>query len=240
YFGRIDYALQDKYLFQATLRRDASSRFLAATRYATFPALSAGWRLSNEAFMQDMDFVTDLKIRAGWGQTGNQEIGDFNAYSTYHSNPRTSGYSVSGNSTGYDQGFDMARFGNPNAKWETTSSVNIGMDATFFGGKLEMNLDVFDRKTEDLLYSRAFDPRLGDAVIPAQNIASLENRGIELAMNHLSTLMKGKLTYNIGVNFSTYRNKVLALNPENPNDFLPGFGLRTPPVTRSIVGRPLS
>src|SRR5690606_11249563 len=140
YFGRIDYALQDKYLFQATLRRDASSRFLAATRYATFPALSAGWRLSNEAFMQDMDFVTDLKLRAGWGQTGNQEIGDFNAYSTYHSNPRTSGYSVSGNSTGYDQGFDMARFGNPNAKWETTSSVNIGMDATFFGGKLEMNL----------------------------------------------------------------------------------------------------
>lgn len=240
YFGRIDYALQDKYLFQATLRRDASSRFLAATRYATFPALSAGWRLSNESFMQGLTFLTDLKIRAGWGQTGNQEIGDFNAYSTYHSNPRTSGYSVSGNSTGYNQGFDIARFGNPNAKWETTSSVNIGLDATFFGGKLEMNLDLFDRKTENLLYARSYDPRLGDAVIPAQNIASLENKGIDLAVNHNGAAMNGKLTYNVGLNFSTYRNKVLALNPENPNDFLPGFGLRTPPVTRSIVGRPLS
>ncbi|QHT71467.1 TonB-dependent receptor [Rhodocytophaga rosea] len=240
YFGRVDYTLKDKYLFQATLRRDASSRFLAATRYATFPALSAGWRLSKESFMQGLTFLTDLKLRAGWGQTGNQEIGDFNAYSTYQSNPLNSGYSVSGSPTGYNQGFDIARFGNPNAKWETTTTVNLGLDATLFDGKLELNVDVYNRKTENLLYAKVFDPRLGDAVIPAQNIASLQNKGIDLALNHNGSAMNDEITYSVGVNFSTYRNKVLTLDPDNPNDFLPGFGLRTPPVTRSIAGRPLS
>lgn len=240
YFGRLDYSYKDKLILQATLRRDASSRFLAATRYATFPALSAGWRLSEESFLQNTSFLSELKIRAGWGQTGNQEIGDFNAYSTYHSNPHTSGYSITGNPSSYDQGFDIARFGNPNAKWETSSSINIGLDASFFDNKLELFFDVYDRRTNDLLYARAFDPRLGDAVIPAQNIASMQNRGIDLAINYSGHLRNGEFRYSINANFSTYQNKILALDPDNPNDFLPGFGLRTPPVTRSIVGRPLS
>lgn len=240
YFGRVDYSFKDKYIFQGTLRRDASSRFLAATRFATFPAISGGWRLSEESFMEDISFLSELKLRAGWGQTGNQEIGDFNAYATYHSNPFTSGYSITGSPSGYNQGFDMARFGNPNARWETSSSINIGLDASFFDNQLEVFFDVYDRKTENLLYARAFDPRLGDAIIPAQNIASMQNKGIDLAVNYHGSLNNGELRYSINANFSTYRNKILALDPENPDDFLPGFGLRTPPVTRSIVGRPLS
>ncbi|WPP51907.1 SusC/RagA family TonB-linked outer membrane protein [Catalinimonas niigatensis] len=240
YFGRIDYSFKDKYLLQATVRRDASSRFLAATRYATFPSLSAGWRLSEETFMSGLSFLDDLKLRVGWGQTGNQEIGDFNAYSTYHSNPRTSGYSMSGSPTEYSQGFDIARFGNPNAKWETNTTINLGIDATLFNNSLDLSVDVYDQKTEDLLYARAYDPRLGDAVIPAQNIASMQNRGIDLALNYLGSAVNGELTYNLGVNISTYQNKILELDPDNAEDFLPGFGLRTPPVTRSIAGRPLS
>lgn len=240
YFGRIDYSFQDKYLLQGTVRRDASSRFQAASRYATFPAASVGWRLSKEAFLSTVSFITDLKLRAGWGQTGNQEIGDFNAYSTYQSNPNSSGYGIGGAPIGYVQGFDLARFGNPNAKWETTTTVNVGLDANLFKGKFDLSLDVFDRQTRDLLYTKAYDPRLGDASIPAQNIASLQNRGVDLGLNYNDAVMDGQLTYSIGVNFSTYRNKILALDPQNPNDFLPGFSLRTPAVTRSIAGRPIS
>jgi TonB-linked SusC/RagA family outer membrane protein len=240
YFGRIDYAFQDKYLLQGTVRRDASSRFQAASRYATFPAASVGWRLSKEAFLSNVGFITDLKLRAGWGQTGNQEIGDFNAYSTYQSSPGSSGYGIGGAPIGYVQGFDLARFGNPNAKWETTTTVNVGLDANLFKGKFDLSLDVFDRQTKDLLYTKAYDPRLGDAAIPAQNIASLQNRGVDLGLNYSDAALDGALTYSIGVNFSTYRNKILALDPQNPNDFLPGFSLRTPAVTRSIAGRPIS
>ncbi|KAA0992979.1 SusC/RagA family TonB-linked outer membrane protein [Dyadobacter aurulentus] len=240
YFGRLDYAFQDKYLVQATLRRDASSRFQAASRYATFPAASVGWRISKEPFMAAATFITDLKLRAGWGQTGNQEIGDFNAYSTYQSNPGSSGYGIGGNPIGYVQGFDLGRFGNPKAKWETTTTWNFGIDANLFKGKFDLSLDVFDRQTKDLLYTKAYDPRLGDAAIPAQNIASLENKGLDLGLNYNDAVMDGELTYSIGVNFSTYRNKIIALDPQNPNDFLPGFSLRTPPVTRSIAGRPIS
>ncbi len=240
YFGRVDYSFQDKYLLQGTVRRDASSRFQAASRYATFPAASAGWRLSNEAFLSDVTFISDLKLRAGWGQTGNQEIGDFNAYSTYQSSPRSSGYGISGAPIGYAQGFDLARFGNPNAKWETTTTVNVGLDANLFKGKFDFSLDVFDRQTRNLLYTKAYDPRLGDATVPAQNIASLQNRGFDFGLNYNDAVMNGELTYSIGVNLSTYRNKILALDPQNREDFLPGFSLRTPAVTRSIAGRPIS
>lgn len=240
YFGRIDYSYQGKYLLQATVRRDASSRFVAATRFATFPALSGGWRLSEEPFMQNVTFVSDLKLRASWGQTGNQEIGDFNAYTTYQSNPWANGYSVNGNPNGYGTGFDIAQFGNPNARWETSTTTNLGLDASLFRDAIEVNLDVYDRRTTGLLYTRAYDPKLGDARIPAQNIASLENKGIDLALNYNGSAMAGDLVFRVGGNISTYRNQVLELDPENPEEFFTGYGLRTPPVTRSMAGRPIS
>lgn len=239
YFGRIDYSYKDKYLLQATLRRDASSRFLAATRYATFPAVSAGWRISDEPFMQDVSFITDLKIRAGWGRTGNQEIGDFNAYSTYHSNPRTSGYGLSGDPRDYSTGFDIARFGNPGAKWETSTSTNAGLDVILLDGRLDFTLDVYDKKTTDLLYTRAYDPKIGDAAVPAQNIASMQNRGFDISINYANR-KEGDFGYSVGLNLSRYRNEILELDPLNPDDFLPGFALRSPAVTRSVPGRPIS
>ncbi len=240
YFGRADYSFRDKYLFQATLRRDASSRFIAAERFATFPALSAGWRISEESFMAGASFVSDLKLRFGWGQTGNQEIGDFNAYTTYQSNPFNNGYSLNGNPNGYGTGFDNAQFGNPNARWETTTTSNLGIDGVLFNNRLDFSLDLYTRLTDDLLYTRAYDPKLGDARIPAQNIASVENRGIDFQLGYTGSGMGGDFRYNISGNISMYRNEVLELDPENPEEFFTGFGLRTPPVTRSQAGQPLS
>ena len=240
YFGRVDYSFRDRYLLQATVRRDASSRFQAASRYATFPAVSGGWRISEEPFMQGVTFLSDLKLRVGWGQTGNQEIGDFNAYTTYQSNPFNNGYSLDGDPNGYGTGFDIRQFGNPNAKWETTTTTNLGLDATLLNGRFDINLDVYERNTNDLLYRRAYDPKLGDANIPAQNIASVRNRGLDLALNYNGSSLSGDLRYSVGLNLSTYRNEVLELDPENPEEFFVGFGLRTPPVTRSKAGEPLS
>ncbi len=241
YFGQASYSYRDKYIFQATMRRDASSRFLQASRYATFPAVSAGWRISEEPFLKDnVTFISDLKLRAGWGQTGNQNIGDYNAYTTYTADLYAAGYSLNGNPNGYNSGFAIQRFGNPNAKWETNTSTNFGVDARFLGGALEVNLDVWNRKTTNLLYTRARPYTGGQGDLPAENVASLQNRGIDLQLSYRGAALDNNVRYTVSGNFSTYRNKVLTLDPESPDQPLLGFGTRVPAVTRSVVGQPIS
>jgi TonB-linked SusC/RagA family outer membrane protein len=241
YFGQASYSYKDKYILQGTIRRDASSRFLQASRYATFPAVSAGWRISEEPFIKDnLAFINDLKLRAGWGQTGNQNIGDYNAYTTYTADLYTAGYSLNGNPNGYNQGFAIQRFGNPNAKWETNTSTNFGADARFLGGALEVNLDVWNRKTTNLLYTRARPYTGGQGDLPAENVASLQNRGIDLQLSYRGAALNNQVRYTVSGNFSTYRNKVLQLDPDSPDQPLLGFGTRLPAVTRSVVGQPIS
>lgn len=239
YFGQANYSFKDKYLFSATVRRDASSRFLSASRWATFPGFSAGWRISEEAFMKNIPAINNLKLRAGWGQTGNQNIGDYNAFTTYTADLYNGGYSLNGNPNGYNQPFTIAKFGNPNAKWETTTSTNIGLDAGLFNNKLEINLDVWTRKTTDLLYRLPVPYTGGQGDVPSRNVASMQNRGVDLMLTYRGTL-PNRIRYEVSGNASTYRNKVLSLNPESANDFLPGFGTRLPAVTRSAVGYPIS
>lgn len=239
YFGQANYSFRDKYLLSATLRRDASSRFLSASRYATFPGFSAGWRISEEAFMKNIPFINNLKLRAGWGQTGNQNIGDYNAYTTYSSDLYNGGYSLNGNTNGYNFPFTIQKFGNPDAKWETTTSTNFGLDAGLLNNALEVNLDVWTRKTTNLLYTLPLVYTGGQGGVPARNVASMQNRGIDLMLTYRGTAGRD-LRYNISGNISTYRNKVLSLNPESANDYLAGFGTRLPAVTRSVVGQPIS
>lgn len=241
YFGQLSYTLMDKYIFQATMRRDASSRFLAAQRYATFPALSAGWRISEESFMSGVDFISDLKFRAGWGQTGNQSgISDYNAYSTYSTDVYSGGYSVSGNPNGYDLSFVINKFGNTAGKWETTTSTNVGFDLGILQNAITVNLDVYNRQTDDVLLSLGLPFALGNADAPAFNVASVRNRGIDLAVNYAKTFMNGDLTFNAGLIFSKYKNEVTTIDPINDAAFITGPGLRTPPVTRSQKGQPIS
>jgi TonB-dependent starch-binding outer membrane protein SusC len=241
YFGQLNYTLKDKYLFQATVRRDASSRFLSASRYATFPAVSAGWRISEEEFLQGVDIISDLKIRAGWGQTGNQSgINDYNSFSTYSTDVYSGGYSVSGNPNGYDLSFVVNKFGNANGKWETTTSTNIGFDLGLFKNKLTANFDWYNRQTDDVLLQLQLPFALGNAEAPAFNVAGVRNRGIDLALNYSESFMNGDLRVSIGGIFSTYRNEVTIIDPLNDGAFITGPGLRTPPVTRSIKGQPIS
>ena len=240
YFGQANYSLMDKYLFQAIVRRDASSRFLQASRWATFPAFSAGWRISEEGFMQGFSYLDDLKFRAGWGQTGNQDgISDINPYQTFGNSIFDFGYSLSGDPNGYNLAFGLNKLGNPLGKWESTTSTNIGFDMSLFKGSVEVNFDWYNRQTEDILLSLNVPYAIGLAQIPSYNVGSVRNRGIDLGLTIRNDFANG-FRYDANLIFATYRNEVTLIDETNDDAFLPGFGLRTPPLTRTQKGYPIS
>lgn len=237
-FGKVNYALNDRYLLEATVRRDGSSRFGQNHRYGTFPAFSAGWRLSQERFMAGLTWINDLKLRAGWGQTGNQEIGNYNGFSTYRSSLSLSSYPIGGSNSSVQSGFDTEAFGNPDAKWETTTQTNIGLDATFLRGRLAVNLDLYNRTTSDMLYQVSLPATQGVATIPFVNVGEMNNKGIDLALNYNNKALSGALTYGVGLNFSTYKNRVIKLNSSSSAVLL-GPSIRSYTWTRSVAGMPL-
>ncbi|PHN05283.1 SusC/RagA family TonB-linked outer membrane protein [Flavilitoribacter nigricans] len=234
-FGQFNYSYNDRYLAQFTVRNDASSRFRQASNSAIFPAFSLGWRLTEEPFFQNaFPFISDFKLRYGWGQTGNQDIGDYNAYTTYLSNIYAAGYPITG--AGSNIGFSDASFGNPNAKWETTTSNNLGFDARMFNDKLELELDLWNRITTDMLLQVPITFTAGDGSSPAINVGQVTNRGLDLALTYSDNL--GDFRYSVTGNFSTYRNNIDALNTEESRIF--GYSSRVPSMTVTQVGYPIS
>ena len=239
-FGRIDYSLKDKYLINATLRRDGSSRFGPDSRYGVFPAASVGWRISGEPFMQAATSVSDLKLRVGWGQMGNQlNVDRENAYSFYRSTPGNSSYDIEGTNNSVVQGFDMDRVGNPITQWETSTTTNVGLDGTFFDGRLEIALDVYNRVTEGLLLRAQVPGTLGHATLPYVNIGDIRNRGIDLMIGTEGNIGGTQLRYDVSLTLSRYKNEALKVG-ENPNDIIPGTVLRNVEITRNTAGQPIS
>jgi len=239
YFGKVNYAFNDRYLLEGTVRQDASSRFAPKFRNAVFPAVSVGWRISEEKFMEGITFIDDLKFRAGWGQTGNQEIGNYNFASTFQSNPDQSNYDINGTRNSVVIGYDRNQFGNANAKWETTSSTNIGFDAALLGGRFDVIFDWYTRSTTDMLFPVEVPLTQGIATNPFVNIGEMNNKGIDVGLNYNGTAFSDQLKFSIGTNFSTYRNNVVKTNGD-PNTIYTGFGLRIPAVTATRQGSPLS
>ncbi len=236
-FGQFNYSYNDKYLVQFTIRNDASSRFKTASNNAIFPAFSLGWRLSDEPFFQNaLPFIGQFKLRYGWGQTGNQDIGDYNAFTTYRSNIFNAGYPIDGSTSNPTIGFDAATFGNPNAKWETTTSNNLGFDAAMFNNKLDIEFDIWNRVTTDMLLQVPITFSAGDASAPAFNVGQVTNKGIDIGINWSDRI--GDFRYSIGGNLSTYRNNIDALNTEDARIF--GYGSRVPSMTVTQVGYPVS
>jgi TonB-dependent starch-binding outer membrane protein SusC len=239
-FGKFNYSYNDKYLVQVIIRNDASSRFLAASRNAIFPAFSLGWRLSEEEFVKSaLPFVNEMKLRYGWGKTGNQAIGDYNSYTTYRSNIFNAGYPIDGSTASPAIGFDAQRFGNPNARWETTTSNNIGLDASLLNSKLTVELDVWSRVTSDMLFTIPVTFTAGDAGASASNVGQITNKGIDLQLGYADKAMNGDFRYSITGNISTYRNRVDRLDDNEGTRFF-GFGSRVPAVTLTQAGLPLS
>lgn len=230
-FGRIDYNFSDKYLAAVTLRRDGSSRFGANNRYGIFPAASAGWRIDREAFMSKQKLFTELKLRAGIGRVGNQQIGDLARYLLFEPRYGTSqnqltpgfweqymnvgtAYSLSGANTGtLLSGFVQTQAENPDLKWETTDEVNAGIDFAFLQNKIYGSFDYFSRKTTGILITPPVASALGEGQTRAVNGASKANRGWEMVIGYQGE-RRGDFRYDVKLNFAHFRDKITEL-PES-------------------------
>jgi TonB-linked SusC/RagA family outer membrane protein len=239
-FAKANYSLSSKYLLEATIRRDRSSRFAPQFREAYFPALSAGWIFTEEGFASNIsNLVSRGKLRVGWGQTGNQEIGNYNALTIFATNPATSFYDINGSRTSALAGYELTQFGNARAKWETTTSTNIGIDASFLSSKIDFSIDWYTRNTTDMLFPVQAPLTSGVAVLPFQNIGSMRNRGIDLSLSYNGSV-SSDLTYSIGGNFSAYRNSVTKTTGDASTQY---FGINDERIQNFVVtqqGFPIS
>jgi TonB-linked SusC/RagA family outer membrane protein len=232
-FGKLNYVLSDKYLLEGTLRRDRSSRFSSQFRSAVFPAVSAGWILSEESFAKGWStWLNNAKLRIGWGQTGNQEIGNYNPFTMFGLNPITSYYDLGGTRSSAIPGYELTQFGYVDAKWETTTSTNVGLDASLLSGKVDVAFDWYTRLTTDMLFPVQAPLTAGVATVPFRNIGSMRNRGIDLAVNYHGQAMGSQLTYTIGGNFSTYRNVVTRTTGDANTQY---FGINDERIQNFVV-----
>jgi TonB-linked SusC/RagA family outer membrane protein len=239
YFGKVDYNLSDKYLVSATLRRDGSSAFGPNQRWATFPAFSVGWRVSSESFMSGISLINDLKIRGGYGVTGNQGIDPGNAFSRFGGSPGTTFYDINGVNTGsIAAGYALVFRGNPDGRWEENSSVNGGFDLTMLGGKLQVVLDVYKRTTDGLLYGIQLPGTAGSAQNASTNIGSLYNKGFDFNVSYRGKI-SGDLNYNASLNVSHYKNQITYVSDDV--DFFYSSGADGhDQYVRNEVGYPMS
>ncbi|MEM1320126.1 MAG: TonB-dependent receptor [Bacteroidota bacterium] len=216
YFANVNYTFADKYIVTATFRADGSSRFVN-DKFGYFPGISGAWRLSSEDFMAN-GFFDDLKLRVGWGQTGNNDIGNFTSRQ------------LSEAGTNYlDQpGFVTLQLGNPDLKWETTTQTNIGIDFAMLNSRLAGSLDVYIKNTDDLLLNRPIPTTSGFITVPT-NVGEVENRGVELSLTSINFV--GDFSWSTTFNFAYNDNEVKKLFNGQPIDV--GF------ATRIAEGQPL-
>ena len=237
-FGRVNYNFDNRYLLQATIRRDGSSKFGKDKRWGTFPSVAVGWRISEEAFFPKTTTFNNLKLRASWGRLGNENaLGyyDFLALiSTY--NYKYQGY-VQGNGDNAWAGSIARGLENRNLKWETTDTKNIGIDYGFFNNRLNGSFNYYYNKTEDLLITKVLPPSAGLSN-PILNVGKMRNTGIEFEINYQDS--KAGWDWNIGLNLSTTSNKVLELSDEDQIIYGEGlkFGTEHFP-TQTMVGKPI-
>lgn len=236
-FTKLNYDYDGKYLAQFTLRNDTSSRFREASKSAVFPAFSLGWRISDENFMDSVDWIDNLMVRYGWGQTGNQEIGNYNAFTTYRSDILTGGYPIDGSTSSPQIGFQPGQFGNPNAKWETTTSNNIGIDMVMLNNKFTFALDVWDRVVTDMLLPAQPTFSAGQANPPSVNVGGNTSKGFDIALGYNSEKAKD-FSFSINGNLSAYRTEVDALS--TPDERIFGRTSRIPALTITQAGDPIS
>ncbi len=220
-FGRLDYAFKNKYLLNGTLRRDESSVFGSLVKPGYFPSVGFGWRLSEEEFMKSISWITDLKIRGGYGEVGSiSNNGVFNPYTTYGTGPGFGNYDINGTNTSAFLGYRLGTLGNPLTLWENTVSKNIGFDMSLLNGKWVFDFNLFQNDTKDLLIGRnrlntepiVVQPN-GASGQPNVNIGTMRNTGVELSVSNKGKIT-GELNYDVQVNFSHYKNELVKLNAE--------------------------
>lgn len=225
YIARLNYSFRDKYLFSATFRREGSSRFSEGHKFGNFPAVSLGWRLSEEAFIPKASWLTDLKLRGSWGMTGNntyrvsannnfgvaQNAGDDGNYESL-SFLGVNNYIFN---NGLASGKSVTRFANPELTWETSNQLDIGFDLATFNNKLVFTAEYYKKITDDMLLGYSI-PAVSGFTSTLKNLGKVENQGIELAATY--RLKVGQINFRTNANITFNRNKVLAIRGQN--DFI--------------------
>ncbi|WP_291857800.1 TonB-dependent receptor [Marinilabilia sp.] len=226
FYGRLNYSYNSKYLFQATMRRDGSSAFGENNRWATFPSVSASWRMVEEDFIKNMNVFDDLKFRVGYGVSGNSLGFDaFTAIQTYGASGWFTYTDANGNTSDY-RTLAATSNANPDLKWERTSMFNIGMDFGFFKNRLTATLEYYDKRTKDLIYSYAVSTNRYPYGSMLANVGEISNKGIELSLNVIPVETE-KFRWESSFNLSHNKNEVISLsnqtysvdyiNAANPN-----------------------
>lgn len=215
YFGRLNYTLLDRYLFTFTMRWDGSSRFAKDNRWGTFPSLALGWKLKEEAFLKDVDFLSDLKLRLGWGITGQQDIdSDFAYLPLYVGNNEYAQYPF-GNV--YYNSYRPQAY-NEHLKWEQTTTWNGGLDFGFLNGRITGSVDGYYRETDDLLNSVKIPVGTNFNAQMMQNIGSLKNYGVEFSIN-AKPIVTNDFTWDLTYNFTWNHNEITKLNGGDDSDY---------------------
>ncbi|NDP21072.1 MAG: TonB-dependent receptor [Paludibacter sp.] len=199
YFSRLNLSWDDKYLFEANMRRDGSSRFSENYRWGIFPSFSLGWRVNEEAFLKNEKWMDMLKVRASWGGLGNNAVGNYESQSVYNDDNYVLNNQVV-------QGLVRLRLANAAIQWETTNVTNIGVDFSLFNSELSGTIDVFDKDTRNILIALPAPLLVGNASIPTQNAAQVNNKGIEVNLKWRKQI--GDFRFNLGGNFTYIKNEV--------------------------------
>lgn len=207
YFGRFNYGFDNRYLFTFTLRADGSSKFGPANRWGYFPSGSFAWRIGNESFMDNFEAISDMKLRIGYGQVGNQAIGNY-----------LYGSSLLTVTTPFGTAYRQEKISNPNLKWEATTQYNVGLDLSLFKSRVDFTVDIYQKNTKDMLLQLSIPSYLGgagynDIRAPYANVGEMENRGVDLSLNTRNIVGK-KFNWNTDLTFSLNRNKVVALDDD--------------------------
>ncbi|WP_372755321.1 SusC/RagA family TonB-linked outer membrane protein [Labilibaculum sp.] len=213
YLGRFNYAYNNKYLLTASFRADGSSRFSDGNKWGYFPSVALGWKLTEEDFLQDAEWLSILKLRGGWGQIGNQNIGTY-PYQTTMNGDSQYRY-VFGEDEEVYQGYVVTDMSDENIKWETVESINIGVDAALFDARLEMSFDWYTKDTKDMLLDVPIPYYYGYESGPTVNVGEANNKGIEFSVSWRNQI-NSDLSYNIGFNVSSYKNEMTSLGSGEP------------------------
>lgn len=210
YFARVQADFQDKYYLTATVRRDGSSRFGDGNKYGTFPSASAAWRISEEDFLKDSETINDLKLRLGYGVTGNQEIGNYSFSSAYNTNL----YNFNGN---FVTAAVPTVLPNSNVKWESQKQYNLGFDATLFKHAVDLTVDVYRKDTEDMLVPQSVPVTSGysDIYVPYINAGKIRNQGVEAVLTTYN-FNKEAFKWTTDFVFSYNENEVIDINSDTP------------------------
>jgi TonB-linked SusC/RagA family outer membrane protein len=235
-FGRLDYAYNDKYLIGATVRRDGASVLASAVRYTTFPSVSLGWRISGEDFMKSVTWINELKLRASWGKLGSiANVSAANSINTFGQAQASSYYDINGTSTSSVPGYYQIQVGNAGTTWEADKVENLGLDASLFGNKVDFTAEYFEKSISGLLAPYIYPATAAQGTFPFLNAANTQNKGFELTAAYHG-IVNRDFKFNIGLNFTSYRNKVLSI--PSPG-YIDAGGSRQGNLVRNLPGHPI-